>query len=327
MYIHFYSRPCGRGDPGLRRSSAPRPYFYSRPCGRGDLVSCKMRRDLAISTHALREGRHDRRSEGYRGSDISTHAPAGGATWLPQELLEKRVFLLTPLREGRPVSFRCPAASHGHFYSRPCGRGDDRSPVRNWLSHTFLLTPLREGRRSCVSDKRISSQFLLTPLREGRRSGADHAGKAYAISTHAPAGGATPQAGAHAGQHHHFYSRPCGRGDPVWRGSSGGCRNFYSRPCGRGDLLQLRLWLRVTVFLLTPLREGRRRAAGAARRDLDFYSRPCGRGDESARKAILKLMTISTHAPAGGATMTKQGKFLDFDKFLLTPLREGRHRS
>ena len=122
------------------------------------------------------------------------------------------------------------------------------------------------------------------------------------ISTHAPAGGAT---GIQAG------------------GAEGGV-NFYSRSCGRGDLLQLRLWLRVTVFLLTPLREGRplsllsptpsvtisthAPAGGATRRPgkgiparQNFYSRPCGRGDACLRYAV-GIDKISTHAPAGGAT-------------------------
>ena len=35
---------------------------------------------------------------------------------------------------------------------------------------------------------------------------------------------------------------------------------------------------------------------------------------------------ISTHAPAGGATMLAENKEDKEDKFLLTPLREGRRR-
>ena len=56
--------------------------------------------------------------------------------------------------------------------------------------------------------------------------------------------------------------------------------NFYSRPCGRGDevLREKTRW--ISVFLLTPLREGR-----------------LGADTSEADKGI-----ISTHAPAGGAT-------------------------
>ena len=34
----------------------------------------------------------------------------------------------------------------------------------------------------------------------------------------------------------------------------------------------------------------------------NFYSRPCGRGDTEAIIKIAETLTISTHAPAGGAT-------------------------
>ena len=80
-----------------------------------------------------------------------------------------------------------------------------------------------------------------------------------------------------------FYSRPCGRGDPDNGAENRKRRISTHAPAGGATLLQLRLWLRVTVFLLTPLREGRldlRPDAGAD--DIDFYSRPCGRGDEDA---------------------------------------------
>ena len=81
---YFYSRPCGRGDDCRKLHKADDSiYFYSRPCGRGDPV-------IRVLVNAVIE--------------ISTHAPAGGATksflliWsLPV------VFLLTPLREGRLV--------------------------------------------------------------------------------------------------------------------------------------------------------------------------------------------------------------------------------
>ena len=59
------------------------------------------------------------------------------------------------------------------------------------------------------------------------------------------------------------------------------------------------------LFLLTPLREGRRRAALKSRiGDVHFYSRPCGRGDSRYFEADAEEVTISTHAPAGGATNT-----------------------
>ena len=105
---HFYSRPCGRGDhlpSGAACLSAP--HFYSRPCGRGDGASLR---------HAV-------------GVDkISTHAPAGGATFARDTPFGRRTFLLTPLREGRPADVPIPPVSRLYFYSRPCGRGDSNFP-------------------------------------------------------------------------------------------------------------------------------------------------------------------------------------------------------
>ena len=58
----------------------------------------------------------------------------------------------------------------------------------------------------------------------------------------------------------------------------------------------------IILFLLTPLREGRREAgAVGAQLRFDFYSRPCGRGDTFGASK-MSVSSISTHAPAGGAT-------------------------
>ena len=82
-----------------------------------------------------------------------------------------------------------------YFYSRPCGRGDQRRTKRPWKSSwPFLLTPLREGRHFTLRSCAVRSKFLLTPLREGRH--------------HRP---------HQARKQQHFYSRPCGRGDQALR--------------------------------------------------------------------------------------------------------------
>ena len=82
---------------------------------------------MQISTHAPAGGAtQSSRTKRARFSLISTHAPAGGAT---------AIELIPPFREV-------------YFYSRPCGRGDlcGAGNYRGALS--FLLTPLREGRPS-----------------------------------------------------------------------------------------------------------------------------------------------------------------------------------
>ncbi len=122
-------------------------------------------------------------------------------------------------------------------------------------------------------------RFLLTPLREGRHSFPVSRYSPFAISTHAPAGGATR---------------------PRWK------------------LARSR-----STFLLTPLREGRRPACRAMDSLNHFYSRPCGRGDDEGEPAAY-IGSISTHAPAGGATLSALPSTAQTRVFLLTPLREGR---
>ena len=79
------------------------------------------------------------------------------------------LFLLTPLREGRPLL--------RHFVVTFC--------------IVFLLTPLREGRHTAGTYPTSGFTFLLTPLREGRRPRPIFLFPRLCISTHAPAGGAT----------------------------------------------------------------------------------------------------------------------------------------
>ena len=124
-----------------------------------------------------------------------------------------------------------------------------------------------------------------------------------------------------------FYSRPCGRGDLrrlihvrfvadiSTHAPAGGATffmisqlvqrfHFYSRPCGRGD---------------------HRRNYRLLNSEVHFYSRPCGRGDSAAGIPAAFRRIISTHAPAGGATRSRSALAITA-AFLLTPLREGRHK-
>ncbi len=100
------------------------------------------------------------------------------------------------------------------------------------------------------------------------------------------------------------------------------------------------------LFLLTPLREGRPDQQKGLYQADHFYSRPCGRGDVDPYNGTVRVDSISTHAPAGGATRNAAGmpaadRHLAEDAiggearwrgpreraamtFLLTPLREGR---
>ena len=233
---------------------------------------------------------------------ISTHAPAGGATPDQGYYGLSGVFLLTPLREGRP-RFAGLFVRAIDFYSRPCGRGDNcgqRKGERTW--HYFYSRPCGRGDSVALKKDGVTVQFLLTPLREGR-----------------------PHRQSCPDQKRDFYSRPCGRGDtglhrppqagaflltPLREGRHGPrrwkkCRGGISTHAPAGGATREFTGLRETKygFLLTPLREGRLGTDVLFRRGMqNFYSRPCGRGDGRRRTQGKPEKAISTHAPAGGAT-------------------------
>ena len=147
------------------------------------------------------------------------------------------IFLLTPLREGRPETEQLVDGAE-NFYSRPCGRGD---------------IAYKQGFR-------IIPEFLLTPLREGRPRRRLPSGVHRLISTHAPAGGATPSSPEALHLQNRFLLTPLREGRlPPLKRLIRLMLNFYSRPCGRGDLRGFKPRNNFLEFLLTPLREGRRK--------------------------------------------------------------------
>ena len=144
--------------------------------------------------------------------------------------------------------------------------------------------------------------FLLTPLREGRRS----------------------KTGRCICRVCNFYSRPCGRGDDIASVSISGNIvflltplregrprppsllprrfNFYSRPCGRGDKITHFVIFSRFQFLLTPLREGRLKSNYMASAAWLFLLTPLREGRPENCLWPSAYKSISTHAPAGGAT-------------------------
>mgnify|MGYP006968816177 CR=1 FL=1 len=255
---------------------------------------------------------------------ISTHAPAGGATLRRCRRISMRSFLLTPLREGRRksspsavfmvcISTHAPAGGatvpflgerepDADFYSRPCGRGDARRPLRTGTSATFLLTPLREGRQGAdgLLHKDIST-FLLTPLREGRpaRSARLHG---PSISTHAPAGGATRPRRRKRILQRSFLLTPLREGRPDAVLPCGEFELISTHAPAGGATHDVRFSEKAARFLLTPLREGR--LCAKVKRDHDGIistHAPAG-GATIVMEMLMNGATISTHAPAGGAT-------------------------
>ena len=210
--------------------------FYSRPCGRGD---------------------RSRPPAGQGGSYFYSRPCGRGDARLRMLLCFLPQFLLTPLREGRrghgghdingaayfysrpcgrgDVDRLAEVVHEPNFYSRPCGRGDGVNVSFGLRFDGFLLTPLREGRQSAPPMAKRLFVFLLTPLREGRHDDLNPLERAAVISTHAPAGGAT------------------------WYKDYYGIRYSISThaPAG-GATYGIDCKGKNAVFLLTPLREGRR---------------------------------------------------------------------
>ena len=190
----------------------------------------------------------------------------------------------------------------------------------------FLLTPLREGRPSTSnSPLPTADQFLLTPLREGRRTDgfksatlnaiSTHApaggatitamltGCSEAISTHAPAGGATLRRGLQHGAHMISTHAPAGGATPARICAHRRSFYFYSRPCGRGDRHDNDVRMAGDhISTHAPAGGATDRGAERCSPSYNFYSRPCGRGDSLFAQGVDGSWNISTHAPAGGAT-------------------------
>ena len=148
------------------------------------------------------------------GRIISTHAPAGGATSAAvTDGTSRTLFLLTPLREGRPVRGKT-VLPFSAFLLTPLREGRHKWFLKEWrMRHIsthapaggatakpgygvqghHISTHAPAGGATSPEDaaSRSAPLFLLTPLREGRPQAGRRRHHGHRISTHAPAGGAT----------------------------------------------------------------------------------------------------------------------------------------
>ena len=173
----------------------------------------------------------------------------------------KEQFLLTPLREGRPVRRRRLPGREGPISTHaPAGGATAVALIQRELQTRFLLTPLREGRRA--RRRRLCAE----PPR---------------ISTHAPAGGATTPPGITVPDSVKFLLTPLREGRPAANAEETnskfeflltplreGRHNFGTKvrlylfisthaPAGGATSRPMAVSLIWPLFLLTPLREGR----------------------------------------------------------------------
>ena len=101
----------------------------------------------------------------------------------------------------------------------------------------------------------------------------------------------------------YFYSRPCGRGDWIFRPSSVSLSEISTHAPAGGATLRLHLAGAEGAISTHAPAGGATRGCGCCCASCrNFYSRPCGRGDEVMEGTTLTEPLISTHAPAGGAT-------------------------
>ena len=122
----------------------------------------------------------------------------------------------------------------------------------------------------------------------------------------------------------YFYSRPCGRGDGKGGEAMRGRERFLLTPLREGrhadivDAIHVVQFLLTPLregrpttapcptgtrtFLLTPLREGRRFSSSVFLGQLSFLLTPLREGRLVDGQTLARVLFISTHAPAGGAT-------------------------
>ena len=300
-----------------------------------------------ISTHAPAGGATSKTECVHQARNISTHAPAGGATISNGSRSWPRRFLLTPLREGRLnrivialmqelISTHAPAGGatadlrrcwkhRPHFYSRPCGRGDQMSGLRFESMAISTHAPAGGATSACATRASTEALFLLTPLREGRRRVRRMDKLIWYISTHAPAGGATVYT-VSDGADKKFLLTPLREGRQTKGATSMSRKPFLLTPLREGRPMPNWSLISPRIFLLTPLREGRlSRSQPTLSAKMHFYSRPCGRGDAGAgtRKGHKKNFYSR---PCGRGDCCEIFPLRTSFSFLLTPLREGRRK-
>ena len=124
----------------------------------------------------------------------------------------------------------------------------------------------------------------------------------YTISTHAPAGGATPVSHTEGEAIALFLLTPLREGRLELDVLALCLVDFYSRPCGRGDLVE-RQTKRFTYCISTHAPAGGATELFHVAVPAECISTHAPAGGATGGGIIaLHVEAISTHAPAGGAT-------------------------
>ena len=187
---------------------------------------------------------------------ISTHAPAGGATKIPPIFILPIEFLLTPLREGRLIGQ--PRKNGIVRISTHAPAGGATPKVGFNVPLVIISTHAPAGGATRTAPVIHPAQKISTHAPAGGATGLDASIEAApVISTHAPAGGAT-QGIRRDSPRLVFLLTPLREGRHR-------CLDFHHRrrnisthaPAGGATASKTCTVSCVFVFLLTPLREGR----------------------------------------------------------------------
>jgi len=186
----FQSTPLREGRPIINPMTVRATSFNPRPCARGDAPAtmwATMR--IGFQSTPLREGRLLKQAE-YSLIQVSIHAPARGATGLPQKTDQSKA---------------C-------FNPRPCARGDGSQGIPGNSYRVSIHAPARGATRHHASTAWTSTVSIHAPARGATTHRVVVQSRSW-VSIHAPARGATPRALLRILRGRSFNPRPCARGD------------------------------------------------------------------------------------------------------------------
>ncbi len=208
----FQLTPPHGGRLETLRNTAVNAMFQLTPPHGGRLVYPLPRGPGYVSTHAPARGATSTWISLSRLALVSTHAPARGATELQVRGPHHRSFNSRPRTGGdqaavQPCGHPVPVSTHAPargattvaapnapctycFNSRP-RTGGDKGIWAFLHVHGFQLTPPHGGRQRAAERASAAAQFQLTPPHGGRRCAVIVDFAPGAVSTHAPARGAT----------------------------------------------------------------------------------------------------------------------------------------
>ena len=197
-FISIHAPAWGATRRGQRQSLYS-ANFNSRPRVGGD-VQCirKGRVGRDISIHAPAWGATKFQAMHTTSDSFQFTPPRGGRRMLSSTTACEKLFQFTPPRGGATKCGQRRGQRIEDFNSRPRVGGDPPELVRGMMNFVFQFTPPRGGRRAESEGQRMIEKFQFTPPRGGRPGGMASL-ELTVISIHAPAWGATADAGRTAG--------------------------------------------------------------------------------------------------------------------------------